>query len=246
MKNLTHPKETLYFTLMLVVSVLIYSLAIISIVGIFYLIFFIVMALFVNGLFIGHLKGNAVLVTDKQFPDLFKKAEEVAKKLEIKTLPEIYILESGGILNALAIRFLRRHFVVLYTEVLEMAYEKGEDVVEFILAHEMTHVKKNHVFWAQFLVVGSFVPFLSQAYSRACEYTCDHYATYLQPRGAVSGLLALASGKELYHRVDPQEFASQALTRRGFWVWLAEKLATHPHLTHRLVEAQQYQQLAQS
>jgi Zn-dependent protease with chaperone function len=55
-----------------------------------------------------------------------------------------------------------------------------------------------------------------------------------RPDGAVAGLLVLAAGKRIYHNVDPQEFIEQAEKERGFWVWLAEVLSTHPNLPKRV------------
>jgi Zn-dependent protease with chaperone function len=57
---------------------------------------------------------------------------------------------------------------------------------------------------------------------------------FCQPDGAISGLLALAAGKQLHAHVDVKEYAAQAVADQGFWVRRAELMSSHPHLTKRV------------
>ena len=50
-------------------------------------------------------------------------------------MPDLYIIESGGLLNAFAIRLLGKDYVVLYSDVVDEALESGLHTVEFIVAH---------------------------------------------------------------------------------------------------------------
>jgi Zn-dependent protease with chaperone function len=143
-------------------------------------------------------------------------------------------MQSGGVLNAFATRFFGRNYVCIYSEILELAYEHGEAEVAFVLAHELTHVARNHVWWKTVIAPAALVPFLGAAYSRACEYTCDAYGAYLWPQGAEGGILVLAAGKRLYREMDVEAFLAQGHEPDTFWVWLAEHLATHPNLPKRL------------
>jgi len=49
-------------------------------------------------------------------------------------LPDIYIVQSGGLLNAFATRFFGRHFVVLYSDIVEMIEDNQEKDLSFIIA----------------------------------------------------------------------------------------------------------------
>lgn len=149
-------------------------------------------------------------------------------------MPAIYVIQQGGALNAFATKFIRRDFVVVYSDVLELAYQQGEDEVAFVLAHELAHIKRRHVFWQWLLAPAKWMPPLGQAYSRSCEYTCDRIAAHLRPGGAPGGLLVLASGKRLYRTVDPHAFVEQGESERGFWVWFAEIMSSHPRLPRRI------------
>lgn len=234
--KLVNPKEHFYFVLSLIASILLYVIFFLSMIGIFYAIFFGIMFLFSLGLFIGQMKGNAIKVSETQFPEIHKLTAELTGKMNMKQVPDVFIFEYGGFLNALATRFLGRNYIILYTETVELAYEKGERAMAFIIAHELAHLKRNHLGFVNTVILApsKLVPFLGHAYSRACEYTCDRYGAFYAPEEKMEGMLALAAGKRLYRMVNANEFMLQRHEDNGFWVWLAEKLSTHPHITNRL------------
>jgi Zn-dependent protease with chaperone function len=57
---------------------------------------------------------------------------------------------------------------------------------------------------------------------------------YCQPDGAITGLLALAAGKQLHAHVDVKEYAAQAVSDQGFWIRRAELMSSHPLLPKRV------------
>jgi len=238
MDSLIHAKENFYFRLSLVISVVIYLLLVISLVGIVYIILGIIISFIAHGLFVGNIKGNGIKLSDTQFPGVYQLSKEIASKMGLEVVPDIYIIQSGGMINAFATKFLGRSFVVIYSDVFELAYRQGEAELAFIICHEFAHLKRKHVSRKLLLFPSMFVPFLSQAYSRACEYTCDNFASYYEPSGAENGLLILAIGKELYKKVNVQEYIKQVETDGGFWVRFSELLATHPDLPKRISNIQ--------
>jgi Zn-dependent protease with chaperone function len=234
MNECIHPKEKLYFTIAAVVSVCVYLGLIISVVGIFYMVCGAIAVFVGQGVFIGRLKGNGIKISKQQFPEVYDMVRSISNEMELDMVPDIYILESGGLLNAFATKFLGRNFVIIYSDVLELAYERGESAVRFILCHELAHIKRKHLFKQALIYPAVVVPFLVTAYSRACEYTCDQFAAHYSPDGAVDGLLILASGKKLYRNINVQEICNQVIEENGFWVTLSEILSTHPNLTKRI------------
>ena len=235
-------KERMYYALMLVTSLAVYAgLAIVAgtevdgaaaIAG--YILMFVLVAFVMNGYLIGNLRGNGVRVSPRQFPRLHRLFARHAATIGLADLPDIYVVQSGGLMNAFATRFLSRDFVVVYSDVLAMAEESGEPAVGFIVAHELAHVARGHLRYRWLTLPGRLIPYLGTAYSRACEYTCDAFGAHCQPDGAVDGLLALAAGPALYRHVDAAVFAEQARTEDGFWSRRAEWMSTHPHLTKRV------------
>ncbi|MDF2499613.1 MAG: peptidase [Anaerosporomusa subterranea] len=239
MPSLIHPKEKLYFAISVIVSILIYFLLVLSVIGIFYLIIGALVGLIVQGLAVGHLRGNGIRVSEKQFPEVHQLAQEIAAQMELRTMPPIYIIQSGGVLNAFAMRFLGRNYVAVYSEILELAFEQGKDALGFIISHEFAHIKRNHLNWRWVLLPSTFIPFLSQAYSRACEYSCDLIAAHTQPAGATAGILVLAAGKKLYLDVNTDDYLAQATKETGFWIWFSEILSSHPNLPRRIMAINQ-------
>lgn len=234
MNSLVHPKERIYFTISILISILLYIILIVSVVGMLYIAIGGIVAFIMHGLLIGNIKGNGIRVSERQFPEVYSLAKQLAEKMALNLLPAIYVVQEGGFLNAFATKFLGRNFVIIYSDVLELAYEQGESALAFVICHELAHIKRRYLAWRWFLYPAMFIPFLGTAYSRACEYTCDRIGAHHSPDGAMEGLLVLAAGKKLYRNVNVEEFSSQLENEGGFWVWLSEKLSTHPNLCNRV------------
>jgi Zn-dependent protease with chaperone function len=242
-----HSKENFYFTFKLIISILIYPLLFWGLYEIFtteltpqatVFIFYAVAILFFLlvrlGLLIGHLKGNAIKIGEYQLPDIYHIAKKQSLQLGLSSTPDIYLMQAGGALNAFATRFMGTNYVVIYSDILEEAYESNKEAVEFIIGHELGHLKRKHSIKNLLLFPSAVVPFLSAAYSRACEYTCDNIGAALSPKGARNGLLILASGKKLYKKINLEKFSAQAESESGFWASFAEKVSSHPKLAKRI------------
>jgi len=241
-RQLVNPRERFLYAAMVVVSLLVYGglvfagLANPEVGGTFvmYALMFSFIAFFAQGLALGRIRGNAVRVSERQFPQLHRLAATHAQRMGLKQVPAIYVVESGGLLNAFATRFMGRDFVIIFSDVLELALEKGEPAVGFIVGHELAHLWRGHLKHRWLTLPARFLPYLGLAYSRACEYTCDRLGAWCQPDGAISGLLALAAGKQLHAHVDVKEFAAQAETEKNFWTKRAEIMSSHPLLPKRV------------
>ncbi|WP_416149868.1 M48 family metallopeptidase [Salipaludibacillus sp. HK11] len=229
-------KERFYFILSVIVSVLVYVIAIFSLVGIAIIIGFACVFTLINVISLGMIRGNSLKVSEDQFPDVHKQVTDLAEKLKLKYVPEVYVVYSEGALNAFASRFAGKHIVVIYSEVFELAREKGEKELEFVLAHELVHVKRNHVLKQMILFPAKLVPLLGQAYSRACEYNCDNIAAEVieDKEASVRALTILMIGKKLYKEVNIEAYVQQLTTDFGTFSWISEKLSTHPFLPKRI------------
>ncbi|MGZ3373998.1 MAG: M48 family metallopeptidase [Gemmatimonadaceae bacterium] len=242
LESLIYPKERFYFAVCVVISLLVYIALALTILNggpiagtlITYLILGIIIFFIAHALHIGHVRGNGVRVSRKQFPELNALANQHSRRLGLDETPAIFVLQSGGVLNAFATKFLGRNFVILNSDVLALATQKGEKAVSFVLGHELGHVRRHHMTVRTFLYPAMVFPFLAGAYSRACEYTCDRFGNALEPEGGVDGLLVLAAGRDLYTQVNAAEFSAQRETESGFFVRFAEILSTHPNLPKRV------------
>lgn len=237
-------RETIYFTISLIFSILVYVFAIISVVGIAIALIIFAFMLFANAMMLGSIRGNGVRIHERQFPDVYERVQILSKEMELKKVPEVFVIQSEGALNAFATRFFGRDMVVLYSEVFELAREQGQAELDFIIAHELAHVKRRHV-WKNLLIVpAGFIPFLSQAYSRSCEYTCDRHAAFAIQNAAAAkrALTLLGIGKKMYTEVNEEAYREQISTESNGIVWLSEVLSSHPLLPKRIQAIQQFEE----
>ncbi|MDQ0427441.1 Zn-dependent protease with chaperone function [Planomicrobium stackebrandtii] len=235
-------RETVYFVISLVFSILIYAAAVVSIIGIAIALTIFVILLFANAIMLGSIRGNGVRIHERQFPDVYERVQILAKQMELKKVPDVFVVQSEGALNAFATRFFGRDMVVLYSEVFELAREQGQEELDFIIAHELAHVKRRHV-WKNLLILpAGFLPFLSEAYSRSCEYTCDRHAAFTIQNAAAAkrALTLLGIGKKTYLEVNEDAYREQIATETNAAVWLSEVLSTHPRLPKRIQAIEQF------
>jgi len=147
-RQLINPRERFLYAAMVVVSLLVYSGLLF--VGLskpeaaasilLYGLLFTFIGIFAQGLALGRVRGNAVRVSERQFPQLHRLAAAHAQRIGLKRAPAVYVMESGGLLNAFATRFMGRDFVIVHSDVLELALARGESAVGFIMGHELAHV----------------------------------------------------------------------------------------------------------
>ncbi|WP_392455418.1 M48 family metallopeptidase [Chryseomicrobium aureum] len=237
-------RETLYFIISLLFSILIYIAAIVSVVGIAIALLVAAFIVYIQLMMLGSIRGNGVRIHQNQFPEIYARTQQLARDMGLAKTPDIFVVQSEGALNAFATRFLGRDMVVLYSEVFELAREQGQDELDFIIAHELAHVKRRHV-WKNLLILpAGFIPFLSQAYSRSCEYTCDRHAAYMiqNPAAAKRALTLLGMGKGMYKEVNEDAYVQQIETESNAIVWLAEVLSTHPRIPKRVQAISQFAQ----
>lgn len=236
--QLVHRKENIYLGFVMLFSILAYLFLAFSIVGLIIIALILFFSLILNGFYMGGVRRNGVKLSEEQFPELYQKAVAVAKDMGLSKIPDIYVMESEGVLNAFATRFFMKDMVVLYSGIFDLIERHGEKEVLFVLAHEFAHLKRKHVLISLLILPALWVPFLGNAYLRACEYTCDRYAAYYiqSLEAATNGLLMLAIGKELYARVNHEAYMRQLKTESGFFIWFNEKMSTHPHLPKRVYE----------
>jgi Zn-dependent protease with chaperone function len=188
-----------------------------------------------NVAFVAYIRGSAVCLGPEQFGDLYARVCELARRMGLRRMPAVYLMQQDGALNAFAMRFLRSHMVVLLSDLLE-ACGDNRAAENMIIGHELGHIRAGHLRARWLLMPSSVVPFLGSALSRAREYTCDRYgaAAAGDCDGALVGLAILSAGGRFGPFVNRAALASQRRDLRTGWMLVGEWLGSHPPLSKRL------------
>lgn len=235
--SLVYRNERSLFALHVLLASLFWLLLLVGTFGValVYLLFFFIGYLFAHSGLIAWIRGNCVRITDRQFPDLYRRYMVCCRQLGMAEVPEAYVMNGQGHLNAFATRFLGRNFVVLHSNVVD-AMMDHPDAINFYIGHELGHVRRKHLVWAAYVWPASILPIIGAAYSRAREYTCDAFgrACCSEPQSAVRGLLALAAGERRWAVVDLPTYLEQAADTKGFWMSFHELVADYPWIVKRV------------
>jgi len=168
-------------------------------------------------------------ITARQCPSLYKMFEEAANILSIKKLPELY-LDSNYQINAFAFG-MENFTITLYSGLVDLL---TEDELMFVIAHELTHIKCEHMLYltmAQILFqIGSNVlsgilgraignlaltglMFALYSWMRKAEFSCDRGGQLVvqNPEVSASALTKLAGGSQkFFNEINIEEVLNQA------------------------------------
>lgn len=239
--ELVYKNEKSLFTLAIVLAAIVWLALLIGTVGLIlvYVLLAWLVYLFVQSGFIAWLKGNGVEVTPEQLPELYGHFDECCRKLDIEQKPRLFLINGEGMLNALATKFLRTQYVVLFSNTVD-ALERKPSLIKFYLGHELGHLKQRHLFWGPLLFPVLWLPLLGAAYSRAREYTCDRHglACADNTADACFAMAVLAAGERKWSEVKFTAYAQQVEETGGFWMSFHELCNDYPWLTKRIARLQ--------
>ncbi|MDE3084709.1 MAG: M48 family metallopeptidase, partial [Verrucomicrobiota bacterium] len=235
--NLTVPKERTYHALVLIISIIVWIVVVVSLIGLVYAAIFAFFIWIANGLLVAHLRAEAVKVNEQQMPALYAAFRQACERLGVSQLPALYVLQAGGVLNAFATKHAGRNFVVVFSDFLESLGPDSPEM-KFILGHELGHIKSKHIWKQIFLAPGMFVPLLGTAYRRSWESSCDRHGAFAanDVEGAARAMLTLSGGRSHGRTLNADVFASQYNQERGFFVSLHELTSTYPTLSRRVTD----------
>lgn len=229
------PTEMPLYAVCVIVSLLLYLLLFVTVVGGIYAGFFALFFLLLHASLFAHIRGSAVRLGPEQFPELHRRVLELAQRIGLDDVPDVYLMQAGGTLNAFASRFLGLKVIVLYSDLLE-ACGDNTGARDMIIAHELGHLKAGHLRHRWLIAPASLLPFLGSALSRAREYTCDRYGLVGagDKSAAITGLTILAAGGSFAGAVNRQALAAQREDLNTGWVTIGEWMGTHPPLSRRI------------
>lgn len=249
--TLRHEKEKSYLLIMQIVGGLAWLILLIATVGLI-LLYLIPLALilWLMGLYFkAVIYGDSVKVTAKQYPEVYKIATDYSQKLGLTTMPDIFIYNGNGLINAVAIKFLSTKYVVLMSDLVDLMLKRNKiDELSMIIGHELAHHAAKHTDpWKNlFLKPATFIPLLGAAYSRACELTADRIGFELTQNlpASQNALVAIALGSEsLANETNIEEFLLQENEIPELMGFIHKIFSSHPRMTKRVIEITTYNKI---
>ncbi len=243
-KTLIHEKEKRYLLIMQIVGVLLWGALLLGTFGailIWIIPFFLVF--WIAGLFFkAVIYGESVKVTANQFPVIYNLVMEQSKKLGLADIPDIFIYNGSGLVNAFAVKFLSGKYIILMSDLVDLSLKRGKmNELAVIIGHELGHHAAGHtsIFRNLLLKPAYYVPFLGSAYGRACELTADRIGYVLAGdlSATQNALVALALGSEsLANDTNIDAFIAQEQKIPGLMGFIYNIYSSHPRMTKRVIE----------
>jgi Zn-dependent protease with chaperone function len=195
--------------------------------------------------FRNQLLGNAVKVSERQFPRIHNLAKQCADTLQIAQ-PQLYIV-SSPVLNAMTFGTNEESVVIVHSALVD--HYSDEELLT-VIGHECGHIHNSHVVYLtalNFLTqVGGAVTRLFaepailalRAWSRRAEITCDR-AGMLCSKNADASARALTKlvlgSRKLYDEFNMDAFLDQHAEGRDGVGKYMEAFASHPWLPKRVL-----------
>lgn len=184
------------------------------------------------------IKASSLKITQNNFPEIYSLIHSYAYRLGMKQVPEAYIVQQSGVLNAFSSFIFGRQYILINTEVFEVAYREHKDMnaLAFIIAHETSHIYYGHstLHYNLPILFSASTPIFGQIASRTREYSCDRLAQRLTNYDGVRATMMLIVDRHLYPMVDIQDYVNTTINDRGFFLWLVNMLSSHPIMPKRL------------
>lgn len=193
----------------------------------------------------GQLLGQAVKVSDRQFPRIHRLTQQCADTLHIP-MPSVYLV-SNPYLNAATYGTNEDSFIMVHSA---LADQYSDEELLSVIGHECGHIHNSHVVYLTALnyltqMAGVFVSWIVQpalialkAWSRRAEITCDRAGMLCSKDVTVSsrGLAKLVVGsKRLYEEFNLEAFLEQYDEQKDGLGKYMEAFATHPYLPKRVL-----------
>lgn len=210
----------------------------------FILIGFLLFGFFMHLYALAFVRMTGVRVGPGQFDSVWESANRLAVRLGMKKVPDVFILNGEGMLNAFATKLISRKIIVLFSDLAEALSEPEHHLqLDAVLAHELGHHALGHTkLYLWLLYPGEFIPFISLSWSREREYSADRVMQALieNQEAYERGLIKLAAGKVFGNQANIDLYIDQIKQERGFMVKWAEYFSSHPFLSKRIRELRRY------
>lgn len=200
------------------------------------------------------LLGNAVKVSERQFPRIHSLTKDCADTLHIP-MPRVYIVNSP-IHNAATYGTNEESFIMVHSSLVD---HFSDEELRSVIGHECGHIHNSHVVYLTAIhsltnMAGLFVRWIVEpalialrSWSRRAEITCDRAGMLCSKDADTSAraLTKLALGsKKLYEEFNLEAFLDQYNESKGEIGKHMEIFASHPWLPKRVLALREFSKSA--
>jgi len=185
-----------------------------------------------KALLVTFVRGNGVMIGPDQLPHLYEAAKRAATTLRTP-LPEIYLIQFGGIREAMTKTFVGKKLLILSAELVEDCDDGPE--LDTLMGQEIAHFRFSHVPWRFWLAPSMLLPLVYPAWRRATVYTADRCGMLVCGDADVAyrTLLIMAAGGKLGRRAEAQAHNQQVADSGGFWMTISHTIGFEPAVNWR-------------
>jgi Zn-dependent protease with chaperone function len=198
------------------------------------------------------LLGNAVKVSDRQFPRIFSLVKQCSGTLQIE-VPQVYIVNSP-VMNAATFGTDNESVILVHSALVD---HYSDEELLMVLGHECGHIHNSHVVYNTALhyltrVAGVFLRGIVEpatlalkAWSRRAEITCDRAGMLCakNPEVSARALTKLVLGsRKLYEQFNMDAFLEQYEEGKDGVGKYMEAFATHPWLPKRILAMRAFEE----
>ncbi|GMQ91955.1 MAG: hypothetical protein BMS9Abin11_1272 [Gammaproteobacteria bacterium] len=184
---------------------------------------------------VAHLKGHTIEIGAKQHPDLYSRLKTCCKRLDIESLPNMYIFSGNTQQKSYALRYQGQQYIAINVDVIAALTDR-QGAIDFILGYELARARDVYSRWAAFIYPARVLPLIGPAYIRSCIYSYDAYGIRASKSkvDAAFVLAVYASGDRRWKSLNIPNFAGQSAATREFWMSMQELVSENPWLSKRM------------
>lgn len=179
------------------------------------------------------LRGFAVMLTEKQQPDLFSRLHKVCTRLDIEVPPTAYVCGHDQLLKSVHV-FGKDH-LALDGDIISALTER-QGAIEFHMGQQLTKLRDPYRPWHFFIAPALVLPLLGSAWRRAQIYQYDRagLSACKTPVDAALGLAVEVTRSDRWKSVNIPEFAKQSQDAALFWMSVNELVSAEPWPAKRM------------
>ncbi len=184
---------------------------------------------------LAYLRGFAVELGPKQYPDLYKRVKSVCKRLGIDNEIHGYLLNGATADRFNSLRLGKKLHVVLPADSVGILTDR-QGSIDFLIGSEVAKLIVPHSKWRWLLWPSTVFPLVNAARKRMELFRCDGVAL-AACKSQVDAALALAmnvAGDPRWISLNIPEFNKQNAPISGFTMSLAELLSDTPWASKRM------------